>query len=280
MPGTGFFRARGALFFLRFMFPDISGFGKLLPNLIQIRFALCLLQECFDRFQLIDICLCLMDQLTQSIVGSLQLFIFFIIALGIFGSGLIGIQRDLHLFVIVVVIRHKRRGRSRLDPVRPGMQELSIQTELIAFFGILQLPSLQIQLFCLPLQHGVDQVSEIRAFLTDPGDIIFLCIVGLENLRDGTIAFRIQVRVHGQGHAGKLDGSALRIVDDIRAEMFFLHILHQFEENSAKVKLFFLGKLLRALVTLNMCPAAKLLGNHRADPGIGLVNRLIDGQWF
>ena len=262
------------------MFPDISGFGKLLPNLIQIRFALRLLQEGFDRFQLIDICFRLMNQFTQSIIGSFQLLIFLIVTLRILRSGLIRIKGDFYFFIIIIVVGQERRGRSRLDLIRPGMQELSVKTKLIPLFGIFQLPTLQIQLFCLPLQHGVDQVSEIRAFLADPGDIIFLCIVGLKNLRDGTIAFRIQVRVHGQGHAGKLDGSALRIVDDIRAEMFFLNILHQFEENSAKVKLFFLGKLLRALVTLNMRPAAKLLGNHRADPGIGLVNRLIDGQWF
>lgn len=112
MPGAGFFRARGALFFLRFMFPDISGFGKLLPNLIQIRFALRLLQEGFDRFQLIDICFRLMNQFTQSIIGSFQLLIFLIVTLRILRSGLIRIKGDFYFFIIIIVVGQERRGRS------------------------------------------------------------------------------------------------------------------------------------------------------------------------
>ena len=70
--------------FPRILSADIAGICLFFLHLYQILLRVCQILEGLDRFQLIQICFCLLNQFGQRFIGSFQLAVFIKIPLGIF----------------------------------------------------------------------------------------------------------------------------------------------------------------------------------------------------
>ena len=128
-----------------------------------------------------DLILYLSCEGSRRFKGTLQ----FIILLEIFFFFFIGGKLRLQLVrdhFPGIIIQSIHGGGTGLNTIAIGILKLPIDSVFFTLLCILKLSDLQIIFLDIALQGSLDDPSEVRGFLADPGDLVFLGIVQLQHL--------------------------------------------------------------------------------------------------
>ena len=277
------------LLFCAALSADVAAFGELLLDLNQVLLVKSDIQGGRDGVQVVDLGLHLQRQLGEGLVGALQLVVPVKVFPGVFRGGEGGIQGDGD-GLVGIVVQCFQGFVSRPGAVAVGVQQLAVDPVGIPFFGILDLPQLQVIFFHVALQGGLDDAAQVGGLLADAGDGAPFGIVVFQQgghgiPGDGAVAGGFSLppvrcirlpAVQGQGQGAELHGLSRR-VGDIGHKVFFADGVGHFRKGIVKC---LPGRFVQGggrQLRVRASPVAELLGQNGGDAGEAAVEGLEQG---
>ena len=138
--------------------------------------------------QICDLVLRLPGELRERFKGALLLVVFCKIPLGVLLGSLCRIKRDGDHFIRIIVER-LQLFCPLCKTVSVDIDQLSVDLEFIPVFRISKLSYLEVIFLPVPLKGGLDDMPQIRGFLTDARDPAAGGIVSLQHFGDGLELF-------------------------------------------------------------------------------------------
>ena len=251
---------------------------QLCPDLVEGRFTGSGLHLVEHRFQIGDLLFTLCQQIHQHPGGGLLLFIVLEEVLSVLAGCEPQVQRDGHLFALVVPVGHGDALHALLGQIEVCREQLTVQTQLFALAAGSKLFLTGGLLAHGALVHIVHGLVQLLAFGAQAFRAVLLSVVALQHgVEGGPFLYYILFAVLLRAEEGILDGLSAG-VGDAAGRTAGCVLFLQLVDGSHKLALLFLGQLIGGQMFAVKGTPCSFAADHRANTGHGLVEGICHRQ--